>query len=76
MRLPCQRRRDPAEVLALRQEMRGRGVVLRRERGEDCWRLYLAPPRPWNLRAEGTLAAVTEWYRGWRAEEEAERHAT
>lgn len=68
MRLPTQHRRETPELLALRREMRGHGVVLRRERGADHWRLYLAPPRAWNLRAEGTLATVEAWYRKWRAE--------
>lgn len=67
MRRPYQRRREPTEVLALRREMREHGIVLRRERGEDYWRLYLAPARSWNLRADGTLAQVAAWYRDWRA---------
>lgn len=68
MRQLAQRRRESPEVLDLRREMRARGVVLRRERGDDQWRLYLAPVRAWNLRAEGTLAQVEAWYRDWRGQ--------
>lgn len=75
MRLPSQRRRESPEVLDSRREMRARGVVLRRERGADFWKLYLAPPRPWNFRAQGSLADVTMWFHNWRAEQDAERNA-